>query len=380
MDGTFKIGRIFGFEINVHWSWLFIFVLLTATFSEQFFQEWTWQRRWIVGATVSLIFFVSILLHEMSHSVLARRYGIPVSSITLFIFGGVSNLSKEPENARQEFWIAIVGPLTSLVLAGTFGIAYIVLDPLQGHVADIALQLAAINLSIGIFNLVPGFPLDGGRVLRSLFWARKRNILDATKLASSVGVIVAYVIMGLGVFFFLSNPVMGIWFFLIGNFLRTSASASYQQLVVDTVLKGVPANVVLRTDFQPLDPTLTLAELVDNHLLGGNTRYFPVMAGQEILGLVTLTDLRKVPREDWGKTTVYRAMTPLSRLRTVGPRDELMTVLQMMATADVNQVPMLDNQILLGFIERGDVLRYMQVRRELSSGQKSEPPSGRSAQ
>ncbi len=202
MVGTFRIGKVFGFEISIHWSWLLIFLLITWTFAnstlEEFYPDWTSARRWIVGSAVSIIFFLSILAHEMSHSIVARRYGIGVSSITLFVFGGVSNLTKEPENSRQEFWIAIVGPLASFLMALIFAIAWYLLKPIEEGAAGVAVHLAAINLAIGIFNLVPGFPLDGGRVLRSVFWARKRNIVDATRLASTIGQGVAFAIMALG--------------------------------------------------------------------------------------------------------------------------------------------------------------------------------------
>jgi Zn-dependent protease/CBS domain-containing protein len=370
LDGTIRVGRFLGFEINVHWSWLFIFFLVTWTFAtgvlEEFYPEWSGSRRWVVGGAIAIIFFLSILFHEMSHSILARRYGIPVTSITLFVFGGSSNLAKEPANARQEFWVAIVGPLTSFAMAGLFGLGYLVLTPLDEGAGGVSANLAVINLAIGAFNLVPGFPLDGGRVLRSLFWARNRNLLNATKLASNVGTIVAYGVMALGIAsFFFYSVLTGIWLFLIGNFLRGASAASYQQLFLETVLKGVPASAVARRDFEPVAPDVTLAELVESHVLAGRGRCFPVMAGEELLGLITLTDLRKVPCDQWQTTTVYRAMTPLSRLRTVGLRDDLTRVLSEMSEGDINQVPLIDGRLLRGLIHRGDVLRYIQVREEI---------------
>jgi Zn-dependent protease/CBS domain-containing protein len=372
--GTIKIGRLLGFEVNVHWSWVFIFFLVTWTFSAgilpEFYPEWTDSRRWVVGSAISLVFFFSILLHEMSHSVVARRYGIPVSSITLFVFGGVSNLTKEPENARQEFWIAIVGPLTSLVLAAMFAGLFFLLEPIEDGAAGVALYLAFINTAIGIFNLVPGFPLDGGRVLRSVFWARKRNILAATRLASRGGQIVAYMIMGLGVAVVLlfGQFITGIWFFLIGNFLRTASAASYEQLFVETVLKGIPASRVARADFVALSPEVTVAELVEDHILAGRGRGFPVLAGEELLGMITLTDTRNIPRDLWPTTTVYRAMTPVSKLKTVGLDSELTEVLALMTREDINQVPLMDGRLLRGLIHRSDLLHYIQMRHELSAG------------
>lgn len=373
MSGTFRIGRLFGFEINVHWSWLFIFFLVTWTFStgvlHEFYPEWTSARRWTVGSAISLIFFISILLHEMSHSVVARHYGISVTSITLFVFGGVSNLTREPANARQEFWIAIVGPLTSMALSLVFTVAYFALNPIEQGAGGVAANLALINVAIGVFNLVPGFPLDGGRVLRSVFWARKRNLLRATRTASTVGTTVAYLIMAIGVAsFFAVSVVAGIWFFLIGNFLRLASSESYQQVFLDEALKGVPASSVARQDYVTVPPDMTLAELAEDHVLAGHGRCFPVVVADELIGLVTLDDLRHVPREDWPKTTVYRAMTPFSRLRTVSLRDDLPQVLAEMAAGDINQVPLIEGKQLLGLIHRSDVFRFIQVRQEIGAG------------
>ena len=385
MAGTIRIGRIFGFEISVHWSWFFILFLVTATFAtgvlDEFHPGWTASQRWIVGAFVAMLFFTSILLHEMSHSVVARRYGIPVSSITLFVFGGVSNLGKEPDTARQEFWVAIVGPLTSIVIAAVLGIGYFLLEPLHEGAAAVSSNLAFINLVIGVFNLVPGFPLDGGRVLRSAFWARSRNLLDATRLASRIGQGTAYVIMGVGVIFFLFlDFVTGIWFFLIGNFLKGASEASYAQLFTETVLKGIPASAVATADYEAVSPELTLAELAEEHVLGGQGRCFAVMAGEELLGLVTLTDLRKTPRDDWRTTTVYRAMTPFTNLKTVGAKDDLTKVLELMASGDVNQIPLVEGRLLRGLIHRADVLRYIQVRQEIgTSAERATDGAGPSA-
>lgn len=373
MLGTFKIGRFFGFDINVHWSWVFIFFLVTGTFAEGILQDsfpaWDGFQRWSVGALIAIVFFFSILLHEISHSLVARRYGLPVSSITLFVFGGVSNLGKEPASPRQEFWIAIVGPLTSVAIAGLFGAGYLVLNGVEEGAGDVSLNLAAINLAIGVFNLVPGFPLDGGRVLRSILWARKHDMLSATKLASRIGQLVANLIMAGGVaLFLLVDPIGGLWFFLIGNFLRSASAASYETLFMETVLKGVPASVVARQDFVPISPDTTVAQLVEEHILAGHGRAFPVMAGEELLGLITLTDTRLVPRDDWASVSVYRAMTPVSKLSTVTAKEELSQVLAIMAARDINQVPMMDGRLLRGIIHRGDVIRYIQTRQEIGTG------------
>lgn len=377
MLGTFKIGRIFGIEISLHWSWAFIFLLITWTFASSLLNDlypgWTAGQRWIVGAFISSIFFASILLHELSHSVVARRYGIPVSSITLFVFGGVSNLQKEPESAKQEFWIAIVGPLTSLLMAVVFGIGYLVLHNIESGAAEVSARLALINAAIGVFNLVPGFPLDGGRVLRSIFWARKRNLLDATRLASSVGEYVAYSLMGLGLLMvFFGDLVSGIWLLLIGNFLRGVAASSYEQLVVQQTLSGVPATAVARHDYTTVSPDQTIEELVERYFLAGRGRYVPVTAGDELLGILTLTDVQHVPRDDWRTTTAYRVMTPTTKLQTVGPDDDMATVLALMASGRLNQVPIVDRGLLQGMIERSDVIDYIHARQLLGTPRQPE--------
>lgn len=371
MAGTFKIGRVFGFEINVHWSWIFIFVLVTWTFAagilEDAYPEWSDAQRWVLAILIATIFFSSILVHEMSHSLLARRYGIPVSSITLFVFGGVSNLTKEPDNARQEFWIAVVGPLTSIVIGLLFIVLFFALEPVDPGAHDIAGHLAMINIAIGLFNLIPGFPLDGGRVLRSVFWSRKRNILGATRIASNVGIVVAYIIMGIGVFAFFFDAVMGIWFLLIGNFLRVASSESYHQVFLDRALKGVPASAVARQDYVPVAPDLSLSQLVEDNVLAGHGRCFPVIVGKELIGLITLSDLKAHPRDEWKNISVYKAMTPYEKLRTVSMRDDLPEVLSQLAAGDVNQVPLVEGKELLGIIHRSDVLRYIQAREEIDS-------------
>lgn len=373
MTGTFRIGRIVGIDVSLHWSWAFIFVLVTWTFAEGIldttFPGWSIAQRSIVGAAIALIFFSSILMHELSHSVVARRFGIPVSSITLFVFGGVSNLGKEPDNARQEFWIAIVGPLTSFAMAALFGGGYLILDGIESGLADISANLAFINTAIGVFNLVPGFPLDGGRVLRSVFWARDRNILDATRLASRVGVYVAYTMMAIGFLaFFFVNPVSGIWLFLIGNFLRGASASSYEQLFVDRALRGIPASLVAKQEYTPVSPDATVQDLVEHHFLAGHGRCLPVMAGEELLGIVTLADIRNVPRDDWMTTAAYRVMTPLAELKTVGPADDLAKVLALMAADGLNQIPLIDGRLLKGMIERSDVIAYIQMRQAIDAG------------
>ena len=373
MIGSFRIGRLLGFDINIHWSWIPFFLILATGFAEGVlpdeFPKWTGFQRWAVGAAVTIFFFFSLVLHELSHSLVARHYGLPVSGITLFFLGGVSNLTREPQEPKQEFQMAIVGPLTSFAIGAIVASLYFPLSGVNGGAANLALLFGVNNVIIGAFNLLPGFPLDGGRVLRAYLWGRSNDLLAATKTASRVGQIVANLIMAAGVVVFIVTfSATGLILFLVGNFLRSASAASYQQLFVETVLKGIPATVVARSDFVAIGPETTVAQLIEDHILAGQGRAFPVMAGEELLGIITLTDTRKVPRDEWREVTVYRAMTPLSRLSTVTAKDELPQVLAIMAAMDINQVPLMDGRLLRGLIHRADVIRYIQTRQEIGAG------------
>jgi len=381
MPSTFKFGKIAGIEIGVHWSWVFIFGLITWSLAtgilETYYSEWSETLRWGVGVIIAIIFFISILLHELSHSLVAKARGIHVEGITLFVFGGVSQLGREAESAGEEFQIAIVGPITSLAIGGGFAILWWVLQGPAPDAAAIAAYLAFINAVIAAFNMLPGFPLDGGRVFRSIVWARNRNLLRATRIASRTGEVVAYSLMALGAaqfvaagvdqLHFLSNPVGGVWMFIIGMFLRNASASSYEQLVLQTTLEGITAGEIASRDFIPIPPDMKVDHLVSEMMLVGRGRSYPVVAGEEILGLITLTDAQKLERSKWPATSVYSVMTPFENLRTVSPDDEAAAVLGLMSETDVNQVPVVVGNRIIGIISRADILRLIQMRRAVAS-------------
>ena len=372
MPSSIKLGKIAGIEIGVHWSWVFIFGLITWSFAggilEQYYPEWSDTRRWGVAVIVAIIFFISILLHELSHSLVAKARGIHVEGITLFVFGGVSRLGREPESAGEEFQIAIVGPLTSLAIGAGFAVLWLGLQGPSPEAAAIAGYLAFINGVIAAFNMLPGFPLDGGRVFRSIVWARNRNRLRATRIASKLGEYVAYALMAAGVaqLVFLSNPIGGIWMFIIGLFLRNASASSYEQIVLQTTLEGLTAGEIARRDFTPIPPDMTMDHLVSEMMLVGHGRCYPVVAGDELLGLITLTDAQQLDRKHWPTTSVYSVMTPFEKLRTVSPQEGAAAVLQLMSETDVNQVPVVEGNRIVGIISRADILRLIQVRRAVA--------------
>lgn len=371
MQSSFPLFTVFGVRIGIHWSWLFIFFLLTWTFSSEIFLEedtgWDPGQRWVAGTATAILFFGAVLVHELSHAFMARRLGMAVNSITLFIFGGSANMEGEMKSARAEFLVAIVGPLTSIALAGVFFVVYLAARDSSPFV-DLGMgYLAFVNLALGVFNLVPGFPLDGGRVLRSIIWATNKNLVRATMMASRVGVLVAYLMIGTGVLMFFGGAwVAGIWWIFIGLFLRGASEASYAHVLTQRATSGLTAGDVAEGEFQPVDATTTLRELIDTQVLRHSLRVFPVMSGSELLGLVTLTDIRKYNADQWLNTTVYAAMTPATRLVRVEPTTPLEEVIDALRTNDINQVPVMKGRELTGFVSRAHVMKVIQLRAELA--------------
>jgi Zn-dependent protease/CBS domain-containing protein len=374
---AFKIGRIFGIDIRIHWSWLAIFFLLLWWLAEGFYggvdayNHWSAAERWFASGITTILFFVSILLHELSHSLVARRLGLPVHSITLFIFGGVSSLTQEPDSPGQEFKMAIVGPLTSFalgIIAGAIAAGFWANGSDDTVPGAVAAYLAFINIAVGIFNMLPGYPLDGGRVLRASLWARTGTILRATRWASGVGTIIAFGLMALGVVSALAgNWLGGVWFIVIGWFLRNTSEQAYQQLLYRNTLEGTKVGDIVDGSFEGAPPDIPLSELVNQYILGRGQRCVPIVVENNLLGLITMADLRRFPSDAWTTTSAFRAMTPREQLHTVASDDELVSALELMAANDVNQLPVIDGFDFSGFVTRADVIRRIQVKAELAS-------------
>jgi Zn-dependent protease len=371
-----KIGSIFGIDIRIHWSWLAIFALLLYWLATGFYDDvdsynhWTEAERWIASGITTVLFFVSILLHELSHSIVARRLGLPVHGITLFIFGGVSSLTEEPSSAGQEFKMAIVGPLMSFFLGILAAIVAVILwqadkdDTLPGAITA---YLAFINIAVGAFNMLPGYPLDGGRVLRAALWARTRSILKATRWAAGVGNVIAVGLMIVGAISVIAgNFIGGVWFIVIGFFLRNTSEQAYQQLLYRDTLAGAKVGEIIDRNFRSAPPDIPLSELVSAFILAGGQRCVPVVVEGNLLGVVTMSDLRNIPPDEWQSTSAFRAMTPREKLYSVAPDDELTEALQLMATHDVHQLPVINGYDFEGFVTRADVIRRIQVRAELA--------------
>jgi Zn-dependent protease/predicted transcriptional regulator len=369
MPGALRLARVAGFDIYIHWSWLIIFWLLTWSLAVGYLPDvypaWGAGQRWVVGAVTSLLFFASVLVHELAHSVLARGRGLPVHSITLFIFGGVSMLGGEARRAKDEFWIAIVGPLTSFAVAAVAFVVWLLARAADAEVVRaVAGYLASINISVGVFNLLPGFPLDGGRVLRSLVWGVKRNLIEATRVASNVGKGIAALLVALGIVMVFAGGVGGLWLVFIGWFLWNAAESSYQQLVMQRSFEGLSIGPVIERTVPRVAPDVSLRQLAHDYILKQNRRAFFVAPTDEgdIQGLITLSDLQKVPDEEWDRVSVYRAMTPRDRLITITPRADALVALEMMAEHNIAQLVVVDGREPIGILSRAALIGAIQLR------------------
>lgn len=368
LKNSFRLFTVGGIEVGIHISWLVIFVLLTWSLAAGYFPSAIpgidAGLAWILGAVASILLFVSVLIHELAHSFVAKSRGIEVSSITLFIFGGVSNLAAEPKSANVEFWVAVVGPITSFVIAAiSFGIALVMptleLQALFGY-------LAIVNALLGGFNLIPGFPLDGGRVLRSIAWGITGSLRRATEIAVGAGQIVGGLFILWGVLqIFGGNLINGLWIAAIGWFLQNAASSSLRQVVLTERLKDVRVADVQRSDTATVSRQTTINDLIEQYLLPGNRRAMPVSDDGRLVGMVTLGDIKDVPAEARDATQVGSVMGGRAGLITVRPSDDLSDAVDKLTGNDLEQVPVMDDGRFVGMLTRADVMRQLQLREEL---------------
>jgi Zn-dependent protease len=369
MNASIKLGHIWGIPIGLHSSWFVIFGLVTWSLAAGYFPtEYPNLPRptyWLLGAVTSLLFFGSVLLHELGHTWVALRNQIPVRGITLFLFGGIAQIAREPQTPGVEFRIAIAGPLTSFGLAVLFGGLWF-LDWRLPYLAAPSLWLARINLIMALFNMIPGFPLDGGRVLRAVVWKISGSFHRATQIAAFAGQLAAFGFIGVGLFTILGgNFFNGLWLVFIGWFLQNAAAASYVQANLQQSLRDVKVAQVMVRDCPKVAGQIALRQLVEEQVLTDAQRCFIVAEDSRLRGLLTLRDIAAVPRENWNRVTAEEAMVPRERLVGVHPSTELLTALQTMDDANVAQVPVVEGNQIVGMLSREQVLHYIRVRAEL---------------
>jgi Zn-dependent protease len=367
-----SIGRAFGIPLRLHYSWFIVFVLVVWSLAVDYFPAYYPQGNsttWIIaGVAASLLLFGSVLAHELMHSVVAQAAGIPIQSITLFIFGGVSQMTEEPRQPQVEFRMALAGPVASLVLGGIFLAIGHWLGGVPEFIKVMSRLVGQINILLAGFNLIPGFPLDGGRVLRSLLWWQSQDLRRATRIASNIGRGVGYLFIIIGiVLIFMGNWINGLWLAFIGWFLENAASASYRQLALQDILKGHKVRELMTQDCPIVSPALTIQQLVNEQILTSGRRCFPVVQSDRVLGLITIHDIKKVAREQWPTKTVGEVMTPFANLKSVGPDEDLATALRILTEQNINQLPVVKDGNIVGMIARDNLLSFISVRSELGA-------------
>jgi Zn-dependent protease/predicted transcriptional regulator len=371
MRGAFRLGHILGIPIAVNYTWFFAIALIAWSLAGSYYPQrapgFDESIYWTMGVASALLLFASVLVHEFGHALTARRFGIETKAIILFLFGGVAQIANEPPTPRAEFRVAIAGPLTSLALAGVCRLIAPLLGPRP--IGDIVSYLAVVNLLLGVFNLTPGFPLDGGRVLRAALWARSGSLERATRTATRAGQLVAMLFIAGGMLYiFRGNIVAGVWLILIGWFLDTGAQASYQQVVVRHGLGDVRIGDIMSRDLHTIEPHLTVERAIVEYFLPYKHTGFPVTLGDHLIGIVTMQDVTAVPGDRRGTVAVRDVMTPRDRLKTVSVNASAYDAFAKMSQDRIGRLPVLDEQgNLAGIVTRSDLLRVLRLRADLAA-------------
>jgi Zn-dependent protease/CBS domain-containing protein len=374
MKSNIKLGRIHGIEIGLHYSWFIIAALIGFSLGEHFrqvYRNWGTSQIWITALFTAVLFFVSLLLHELSHSLVAQARGLKVKAITLFALGGVSQIEGDATDAKTEFWVAIAGPIASLIIG--FGCLAIAVglgwqrpaEPRTG-VTAIVVWLGYINVALAVFNMIPGFPLDGGRVLRAIVWAITKNADRSSRIAARIGQFVAFLFIFDGIWeFFGGAGFNGLWLAFIGWFLMDAAKASYGQAEITAAFQGVRVSSVMTRDCVTVNRAMNLQDFVDTYLLTTGQRCYAVEDHGRLAGLITPRDVGAIPRELWDRTTVREVMRPLEQLHIITPDTQVLDALKLMAGNDINQLPVVANGTLQGVVSRSQLMQLLQARSEL---------------
>jgi Zn-dependent protease/CBS domain-containing protein len=374
MKAQVKLGRIAGISMGLHYSWFIIALLIVLSLVQHFHAvapQWSKAMGWMAAVVTSLLFFAALLLHELAHSLLAKARGLRVRAITLFALGGVSQIESEASDAKSEFWIAIAGPITSVVI-GLVALGTAWLTGWQPRsepatpVISVLVWLGYINLMLAAFNMIPGYPLDGGRVLRAVIWWITSNADRSTKVAAEVGQFVAFMFILWGLIQFFSGvSFSGLWMAFIGWFLLDAARSSYVQVELMAGLRDRRVADIMDRDYVTVEGHLSLQDFVDAYVLRTGRRCFVVVQNDQITGLITTHEIRQVARDSWPQTSVQSVMRPLAQLRTVAPDTPAIQALELMSREDINQLPVISDGHVRGVFSRGQVLRFLRTQAEL---------------
>jgi Zn-dependent protease/CBS domain-containing protein len=379
----FRLGRLFGISIRIDWSWLLIFALVTwnlTSILSQVYPALGDTPRWIMASSASLLFFASVLAHELAHSLVARAQGVPVRSITLFLLGGVASLQREPPTPKVELTTAIAGPLASLALGGGLLLVSRAIFPTpisrlsaMAPLQTLLIWLGSINLLLAVFNMIPGFPLDGGRVLRAILWGISKSLVKATRWAAAIGQTIGWmmIVLGAALLFGVNLPLLGsgaisgLWLVFIGWFLNTASAQSYQHVALQNSLSGISVARLMRRDPPSVEPACTITCLVDNYAIRSDEQDFPVLDHNFLVGIVTLDDVHRVPRDQWPRVRVDEIMTPQAELVTISPQEDASEAMNKLIQRDARQLPVvLENCEFLGLLRRCDIMRWLQLNQK----------------
>ena len=368
MGDAFNLGRVFGIQFRLHYTWFVVFILITTSLSWQLFPSshpgWPSFLYWVTGVITSLLFFVSVLAHELAHSLVGRAHGIPIKSITLFIFGGIAEMTKEAAHPGAEFKMAVAGPACSLVIGGLFALFYWFTRGTIEPLAAMAFWLAYINVALVVFNLIPGFPLDGGRVFRSILWRVSGNYQRSSLIATRVGQGVGYLFIlgGVLIMFILHEWLSGLWLAFIGWFLENAASASYRQVRWREVLRRISTSEVMTSDCPVVSPVATINQSVQEYDFATGHGCLLVAEEGRLMGILTLHNIKTVSQPNWGITQVKEIMTPVDKLKVAYPGQDGISILEQMNESNINQMPVVSEGRVIGLIARDNLMRLLRFR------------------
>lgn len=367
-----NLFKLHGFEVRVDLSWVIIAVLVVWSLSIGLFpymySNLSPQTYWFMGVIGAIGLFLSIIIHEYSHSVIAKKYGMPMKGITLFIFGGVAEMGSEPPSAKAEFLMAVAGPISSIIISAVFfgiyrlGLRIGLPDPVAGVIGYIAM----INGLLAAFNLLPAFPLDGGRMLRSILWGIKKNLRWATRISSAIGSGFGILLIVLGFIQVIrGNFIGGMWWFLIGMFLRGAAKSSYQQLLTRKALEGEQVSRFMKTEPISVPPSISVEQFVENYLYKFHYKLYPVMDSQKLMGFVTARQVKEIPKEDWNRIRLGEIVTPCSPQNTIEPQADAITALSKMNQTGTTLLLVTQGTHLAGVVSLKDMLSFLSLKVEL---------------
>jgi Zn-dependent protease/predicted transcriptional regulator len=370
----FHLFKILGFKVKMDVSWFFIFALVTWSLASGFFpsayKNFPTVTYWIMGFVSAVGLFLSIVFHEFSHSLIARRFGIPMKGITLFLFGGVAEMEDEPPSPKAEFAMAVAGPAMSIVLGLVFfGLSVLARGgSAPTPVFGVLRYIGFMNGMLAVFNFIPAFPLDGGRVLRSIIWNANNDLLRATKITSMIGRVFGFLLIGFGVIsLFLANFVAGMWWFLIGLFLNNAARASYRQLLIKKALAGQKVDRFMKKHPVTVPSDISIRELVENYIYQYHYKLYPVVEGEKLAGCVTTKMLTSLPKSEWGKTPVAQISSNCSKENRVEAGTDAAEVLKLMSKSGQSRLMVTRDGILEGVVTLKDLLEYVTLRMELEA-------------